>query len=444
MKTNVLIIGGGPAGIQSSRMIKTLSPDTEVTVLRPEDASVIYCAIPYSLEGLIPIEKIRKKDELVTGVGAKLIKERAEKIDFESKKVITEKGTNIEYEKLLIVTGANPFIPPIPGSTLKNIFTVKTEEDTKKIAEMLKKNPKKAVVIGAGSIGLELSTVLKSNGLEVHLVDMTNRPLPSLLDKDMTDELLRLIKEHGIISTFNTSVEGFEGTERVEGVKLSNGNIIKLEGNNDFVVVSVGVKARIELFKDTALKIGNYGIIVDEHMKTNIPDVYAAGDCTEFYSGIDKKLIGGALATNAVPMGKVAALNIIGKKASYPGFFNGAITTISGYRVGGTGFTEEFAKKRGYDVFTTYGETTSRFPMMPDARPIKVKLIWEKNSKRLLGGQVTGYEAVAERIDILTLSLQQGLDAEKLSELSYSAQPWQTFFPARNAIVQAALEAYLK
>lgn len=444
MKTDVLIIGGGPAGIQSSRMIKTLSPETDVTVLRPEDASVIYCAIPYSLEGLLPIDKIRKTDELLTGVGAQLIKERAEKIDFESKKVITEKGTEIEYEKLLIVTGTNPFVPQIPGSNLKNIFTIKTEEDTRKIAAMLEKNPKKAVVMGAGSIGLEMSTVLKTNGLEVHLVDMANRPLPSLLDKDMTDDLLGLIEKHGIISNFNTSVEGFTGNERVEGVKLSNGNTIKLDGNNDFVVVSVGVKAQTELFKDTALKIGNYGIIVDKYMNTNIPNVYAAGDCTEFYSGIDKKQIGGTLATNAVPMGKVAALNIIGKKVSYPGFFNGAITTISGYRVGGTGFTEELAKKRGYEVFTTYGETTSRFPMMPDARPINVKLVWEKDSKRLLGGQVTGYEAVAERIDILTLSLQQGLNAERLSELSYSAQPWQTFFPAKNAIVQAALEAHLK
>jgi len=444
MKTDVLIIGGGPAGIQSSRMIRTLSPETDVTVLRPEDASVIYCAIPYSLEGLLPIDKIRKNDELITGIGATLIKEKAQKIDFESKKVFTEKETEIEYDKLLIVTGANPFVPPIPGSNLKNIFTIKTEEDTRNIAAMLEKNPKKAVVIGSGSIGLEISTVLKSNGLEVHLVDMANRPLPSLLDKDMTDELLELIKKHGIISNFNTSVEGFIGNERVEGVKLSNGNTINLDGNNDFVVLSVGVKAQTGLFKDTPLKIGNYGIIVDEHMKTNIPDVYAAGDCTEFYSGIDKKPIGGTLATNAVPMGKVAALNIVGKEVSYPGFFNGAITTISGYRVGGTGFTEEFANKRGYDVFTTYGETTSRFPMMPDARPIRVKLIWEKNSKMLLGGQVTGYEAVAERIDILTLSLQHGLDAEKLSELSYSAQPWQTFFPAKNAIVQAALEAHLK
>jgi NADPH-dependent 2,4-dienoyl-CoA reductase/sulfur reductase-like enzyme len=179
-------------------------------------------------------------------------------------------------------------------------------------------------------------------------------------------------------------------------------------------------------------------------MRTSIEDVFAAGDCVHYWSGIDGRPIGGKLATNAVPMAKVAAKSMLGRKAEYQGFFNGAATCVGELRVGGTGFTETLAKARGFETITGFGQTTSRFPIMPGAKKVQVKLVADVATGKLLGGQVIGYEAVAEKVDVITLALQHQLKLEDLAQLSYSAQPWQTFYPANNAIVMAAEDALKK
>jgi len=437
-KTDVLVVGGGPAGIQGSRSIKMQRPDLDVVVLRPEPFSVIYCAIPYALENLFEPEKIRKRDELVTEPGSRLVKETVVEADLDAKVVKTAEGNTFRYEKLLIVTGAVPFIPPVPGADLKNILTVKTEFDTLRILEKIESGAKHAVVVGAGAIGIEQAQAFRKRGLEVDLIDMAPYPLPAMVDEEFGHLVEEELASQGIRFRPNVRLAGFEGDEFVEKVLLENGESIALEPGKDYVVVAVGVKPVIQPFADCGLEVGKDGFIVNNRMETSHPDVWAAGDCVQFVSGIDGKLVGGKLATNAVPMAKVAAKNIIGQSARYPGFFNGAVTVAGKLRVGGTGFTEAVARQRGFETVAGFGETTSRFPMMPGACPTKVKLVVERHTGRLLGGQVVGCEAVAERIDIITLALQRRLSAAELAELSYSAQPWQTFFPARNAIVQAA------
>ncbi len=453
--SDILIIGGGPGGIQAARMIKSHSPKTEVTVLRPEFYSLVYCAIPYAIESLFPVEKIFKSDELITDVGGRLIREKAVEVDLKKHRVLLADGRSIGFGKLLIVTGAVPFKPPLPGIDLKNIFTVKTIQDTEKIIKVINmeadcdsdtrsrfsNGARKAVVIGAGTIGIEQALSYLTHDIEVHLVEMKNYPLSQLIDADMAKPITEKLEEAGVNFYLGTRLVSFQGNQSVSGVKLSDGKSIGLEENRDFAVVSIGMRPDIDLFKDIGVEIGRDGIIVDEYMRTNIDNVWAAGDCVEFYSGIDHKTVGGKLATNAVPMAKVAALDMLGKKARYPGFYNGAVTMVGNLRVGGTGFTERFAQERGFDVYSTFGKTLTRFPMMPGAGKVQVKLIFDRETDRLLGGQVIGIEAVAERIDLLTLAIQHRLTAYNLADLSYSAQPWQTFFPARNAIVEASMKA---
>ena len=203
------------------------------------------------------------------------------------------------------------------------------------------------------------------------------------------------------------------------------------------MVLAIGMKPNVSLFEGQ-LELAPDGIVVDERMWTGMPDTFAAGDCTQCISGIDGKPLGGKLATNAVPQAKVAALNLLGHQARYPGIFNGAATVVGDLRIGGTGFTETYARTRGFEPVVSVGESTSRFPMMPGAKPVRVKLVADAATGRLIGGQVRGYEAVAERVDVITLAIQQGMTGAELAGLSYSAQPWQTFFPAKNAIVEAA------
>jgi len=455
-KTDILIIGGGPAGIQASRMIKTERPEWDVTVLRPESYSMVYCAIPYALEGLISADKTFKKDDLLTEVGVNLLRLKAVHVNAEDHSVDLQDGTTISYSKLFICVGATPIRLPVPGADLPNVYTVKTGEDMIRLMGCLNGGQDfcvsdcptevpeglKAVVVGAGAIGLEQATAFRARGAEVHLVEMQDRPLPLMLDGEMcsqmiTDEILKT----GIHFHVGVSLKEMTGDGGCDAVLLSDGTRIDLDPCRDFVVLAAGMKPEIDFLDLDLFEHRPDGLVVDKHMRTNVPDVWAAGDCTAFYSGIDGKPLGGKLATNAVPKAKVAALDMMGIEASYPGFFNGAVTVMGHLRIGGTGFTESFARSRGFEVFSTTAELPTRFPMMPEKGFIRIRLTFEEESLRLVGAQMVGTDAVAERIDLLTLAIQHRLTAHDLAQLSYSAQPWQTFFPAKNVIVEAATEA---
>jgi NADPH-dependent 2,4-dienoyl-CoA reductase/sulfur reductase-like enzyme len=433
----VVIIGGGPGGIQATKTLKMHNPNIDVTVIRPEPFSVIYCALPYVVEGIVEKDKIRKSDKLVTDTGARLVKDRATKVDFNNQIVKTEQSGDIPYDKLIIATGASPFIPPIKGSNLKNIVTVKTESDLEQIMECANSGAKKAVVVGAGNIGIEMSVALKHKGIETHLIEMQNRVVPNMLSKDMSKLPEEELIEEGIELKLNTAVTEFTGKELVEEVHLSSGEKIKM-GEKDLVVMCVGVKPNTKIFENSPLKIDKDGIKVNEYMETNLKDVYAVGDCASYISFIDKKPLGGKLATNAVPMAKICAYRILGKNIGYQGFINGAITKCVKWRMGSTGFNEELARSRGFEIVTAKGETTTRFPIIPGATKVIVKLIAEKNTLRILGAEVVAGESVPQFIDVISYAIQKYSTAYDLFQFSYCAQPFQTFFPASNAIVQAA------
>ena len=441
-KTDVLVIGGGPAGITFSRTLKKLRPETSITMLRPEEHSMVYCAIPYAIEGLFDPEKAYKKDSLVTDVGVNLVRTHAVNVDFDNKRVTDSDGIVFQYETLFIATGAVPVRPPIPGVDARNVFAIKTQNDMLALLDRIKAEAKKAVVIGAGAIGIEQAQAYRENGLETHLVDIATRVLPNMIDGDMVGPLHTVLTEKGIKLALGVGVEKMETVDnQVFQIKLTNGDVIALDPDKDFVCLSVGMKPDIALFNHPNLKVDRDGIILDARMRTSLPNVYAAGDNSHFHSAIDGKPIGGKLATNAVPMAKVAARNVAGIQDEYPGFFNGAATCAFQYRIGATGFSEELARQRGFETVSGHGATTSVFPMMPGATELKVKIVAAAQSGRVLGGQVLGEIPTADKVDTITLAIQQGLTLKQLARLSYSAQPWQSFFPARNAIVEACENA---
>jgi len=447
---DLLIIGGGPAGIQASRMVKSMRPEWRVAVIRPEDHSMVYCALPYAIEGLFPLEKTFKKDSLVTDCGAELIRGSVRAIEAADRRVLLEDGRSLGYRRLLIATGARPALPPVPGVQAENVFTVKTAGSVETImkridaAHDVTHEPavrQRAVVIGSGAIGIEQATAYVARGLDVHLVEQRDHVLPHLLDEDMAEAPLQVLRDLGITVHLGRALDALEGGDQVNRVALLDGTRIDLDPGRDFVVVAVGMVPELGFLEGVEIERARDGLVVDARMRTSLPDVWAAGDCVAGVSGIDGDPLGGKLATNAVPMAKVAARDMLGEDVSYPGFFNGAATMVGRLRVGGTGFTENFARSRGLDVRTSIAETSTRFPMMPNAGQVRVKLVFETVSDRLIGAQVIGSEAVAERIDLLTFAIQHGSKVRDLAALSYSAQPWQTFFPARNAIVDAAMAA---
>ncbi|WP_109207460.1 NAD(P)/FAD-dependent oxidoreductase [Moorella sp. Hama-1] len=440
IKYDVIIIGGGPAGISATRVFGQANSGLRVALIRPEPHSIIYCAMPYVIEGEILLEKTFKADALVTDNGVDLIRDKAIAVDFKTREITCASGNKYSYQKLLIATGAQPILPDIKGRELRGVITFKTEGDLSALMEDVASGLKKVVVVGAGAIGIELAQALKAQGVEVHLVDMQDHILPALVDPEMVVEAQKMLQDKGIILYLNNRVVSLEGEEGVDEVILANGKGISFGGEEGLVVFCVGMRADIDFLRGTELTLGRNGIPVNAGMETNLPGVYAAGDCVEYQCALTGRVIEGKLATNAVPMGKVAGRRILGDDIEYAGFYNGAATKIYTLRIGGTGFTERAAKENGYTPVTGYGETTTKFPIIPGAKKVKIKLIADKGSRRIIGGQVVGGEAVVERVDIITFAMQKKARVDELAALSYAAQPYQSFYPANNAIVMAAEE----
>ena len=446
-KKDIIIIGGGPAGITFSRKLRKLKVSREITMFRPEPYSMVYCAIPYAIEGVFDPAKVFKRDELVTDVNVDLIRRSIVSVDFDRRQVVDDAGEIYSYETLFISTGASPIRPPIAGADAANVFTVKTGLDMTGIIDKLDNGAGRAVVIGAGAIGIEQAQAYRTRGLETWLIDMAPHALPNMLDKDMCEPLHEALKEQGIHLVFDAKVEALETEEQEDGsrcvakIGLGGGQIIEIDPAKDFACFSVGMKPDLDLFRDSALEMARDGIVVDSRMRTNIENVLAAGDCCSFYSAIDEKPLGGKLATNAVPMAKIAARVLAGKDDEYGAFYNGAATCVEDWRIGSTGFTVAVAESRGIETITGYGETTTLFPMMPGAEVMKVKIVADKKNMRIIGGQILSKLSATDKTDVITLAIQRRMTLKGLAKLSYSAQPWQSFFPARSAIVEACENA---
>jgi len=436
MKTfDVLIIGGGPAGIT---MVRILGKQRTVGVIRPEDHSMVYCAMPYVLEDLIPLGKTLKRDELITDSGADLIRSTVTDVSFEDKTITLIDGSMCKYDNLVIATGATPTIPPISGSDLKGVHTFKTENDLKLIKAVVRdQRITKAVVVGAGAIGIELAQALNSVVEECHLVEMAGSVLPNLISEDYSRDVQRELGQLGISLHLKTKVTRLDGRGRLEKVILSSGDDISFGDDEGLIVFATGMKANTGLFENTELKLGNHGIVINNKMETSIEGVYAVGDCVQFESGITHQVTLGELATNAVPMARLLAHNILGDHRTYDGYYNGAATKVGSLFIGGTGLSEEAAKDR-FDIVVGYSELTTTFPIMPSAKHIKMKLIADRKTLRLIGGQIVSGSTVTDKIDIITLAIQSRLTVWDLTNFSYSAQPYQSFFPANNPIVACA------
>jgi NADH dehydrogenase/NADH oxidase (H2O2-forming) len=444
-KYDILVIGGGPAAIT---IAKTIQNNLKVGIIRPENHSMVYCAMPYAIEGLLPVEKTLKKDSLVTDTEAELIRDRATYVNFKQRFVNTEENGEISYEKLIIATGASPLLPPIEGIGLNGVMTFQTEKDLLKITGLIDKGLKQVVIVGAGAIGIELAQAFNTRHIETDLVDMAEHVLPNMLDYEIVKEAQESLIESGINLHLKNKVIALKGSDNVEEIILDNDRNIQFANSNidsktgkqnlsGLVIFAVGMKPNIELFKDSELKTAKDGIIISNRMETNLKDVFAVGDCCQFISGISGQILSGKLATNAVPMGRVLAKNLLGRDRVYSGFFNGAATKINNFYLGGTGLTEKTIKKL-FDVQTGYAEFTTAFPMMPNSTKVRLKLIADKKSHKILGGQFISGKPVADKVYQITMSIHYGITLQQLVNFSYSAQPYQSFFPANNLIVKAA------
>ena len=427
----VVIIGSGAGGLTVASNIRKYSDKAEITVITREN-QVAYspCAIPYVIGGEIESfdEIVMHTPEYYKKHGINILTDSDVFEIVSSGKFVRYRSNNsqntfekdrediIKYDYLVIATGGSPFIPPVEGKDLKGVFKVRTIEDGIKIKRWAEKS-KKAVVVGAGAIGLELSYGLKQLGIEVSVTEMVSQILPRSLDPDMALKVQDYLESLDVNIVLEKALTKIIGSEKAEGVIVGDEQI-----DSDLVILSTGIRPSVKLAKQAGCAIGDMGVTVNERMETSAPCIYSVGDCVEVYDGITGQKTVSPFGTTAVRQGKVAAKNIIGKDAVFRPVLNSVVSVIGEIEIGAVGLTETSANLNGIDVIIGRSKALTKARYYPGCKPIDIKILCSLEGK-ILGCQIIAKETVAERVDTMALAIAKGVKCTELIEMEFSYAP---------------------
>jgi pyruvate/2-oxoglutarate dehydrogenase complex dihydrolipoamide dehydrogenase (E3) component len=330
-------------------------------------------------------------------------------------------------------------MPNIKGKELKNILKVRKTQDVIATMENLKQL-QNIVVLGGGYIGLEFAVSLNNMGKTVTLIELQ----PHVMGNRMDDNFAKAVENHleklGITVLTNEKAVEFVGKEKVESVLLESGKTVKA----DAVLSAVGVRPLIEYAKNFGLKTSKDGITVNEYFETNVSDIYAIGDCVETKSFITKKPTPGKLGSNAGQMARLLALNFNGIKKPYEGVINAAVTCVNGLSIGSAGISEKEALNNGYKVVTGFGKSFSAYNNMPHHKEVFVKVIYDKDTLKLLGAEIMGEFNPAGFIEVAATQIQQEADLYHIISSHYSSHPELTPKTSHPFLVFASEEVLKK
>ena len=446
MKTDILIIGGGPAGVVAAITAKKNYPSKQITLIRKEEKSIIPCAIPYIFNRLNSVEQNLISDQPLLDNKINLVIEEVMEIKPKEKQVILKKGDVFEYDKLILALGSVSQLIPIPGIEKEGVWIVKKDyEYLKKFREAVLKS-KNIVIIGGGFIGVEFAEELSNiEGLNISIVEMLPHCLITNFDEEYTIAAEEKIKGKGVKIYTDRTVKEISGDQKTEYVKLDNGKTLPA----DMVILSIGARPNIGLAKEAGIKTEEKGgIWVDEYLRTSEPDIFAVGDCAQTKDFITGKNILIMLASLATSEARIAASNLyqlqlIKENKGTVGAFS---TFIDGLVIGTAGLTEERAKEENLDYLIGEAEAPNRHPAtLPGAEKIKVKLIFSKLSENLLlGGEIMGPESVGEMLNILAMAIQQKTSFFDFNTWQIATHPLLTSAPTVYPLIIAAQNAMLK
>lgn len=439
----VVIIGGDAAGMSAASKIRREQPKREIVVFeKSQYTSYSACGIPYYISGTV-----ENADELIVRSPEEFrnkynIDVRTEhlvlSVDPPNNLVrVLDKNTDTEfwesYNQLLIATGAKAFCPNLPGADAEGVFGISTLKSGINLERYLEeKKPRTAVIIGGGYIGLEMAEALLIRGLSVSLVNRQPQVM-NTLDPDMGVMVSDAVRNLGVTLYLQEELTAFS----VIGGKVNAVVTDKRAIETDIVVLGIGSSPNTDFLQDSGIELGvKNAIKVNGQMQTNIPNIWAAGDCTETLHLVSKMHVHIALGTIANKTGLVAGSSMAGEKALFPGAVGTSVCKVCKYEVARTGLLEKDLKKLGIDYATATISALTRAHYYPGAKNITVKLIAEKNSGRLLGGQIIGEEDAAKRIDVLATALTHNLTLQHIIDLDLSYAP--PFSPVWDPVQTAA------
>lgn len=442
--SKTVIIGANHAGIAAANTLLDTYKDQEVVMIdRNTNLSYLGCGTALwvgrqidSYEGLFYTKK-----EDFEAKGAKISMETTvDHIDFAKKEVhaVKKDGESYieSYDKLILATGSVPISPNVPGRDLNNIHFLKRFQDGQAVDEILSKdNIETVAVIGAGYIGVEIAEAAKRRGKNVLLFDAAGRSLPNYYDKWFTDDMDKVLADHGIELHFNELAREYKGTDTVEAIVTDKG-----EYPVDLVINAIGFLPNNELGKEHLELFANGAYLVDLHQKTSDDSVYAVGDCATIYSNALKKTTYIALATNAVRSGIVAAHNIGGTPLESTGVQGSNGISIFGYNMVSTGVSVEAAEKNGMKVKYTDFQDSQKPGFMKENDDVKIRIVYEEDSRRVVGAQLASTTSeIAMGIHMFSLAIEEGVTIDKMKLLDIFFLPH--FNQPYNYITMAALSA---
>ena len=426
----VVIIGGVAGGATAAARIRRLDEQAEIIVFeRSGYISYANCGLPYYIGDTITDpealtlqtpESFFSRFQITMKVRHEVTAIHAERNVVSVKNLETGAEFEERYDKLLLSPGAKPSLPPVPGTDIDRLFTLRTVEDTFLIKDYInKKNPRSVILAGGGFISLELAENLRHLGMEATIIQRPKQ-LMNPFDEDMASFIHSEMRSHGIRLLLGHTVEGFEETE--SGVRV----LLKEEAplSADMAVLAIGVSPDTRLAEMAGLKLGiKNSIIVNERMETSVPNIFAVGDAVQvkhFVSGEDSLI---SLSGPANKQGRIAADNICGKDSRYSGSQGSSIIKVFNMTAAVTGLNEKSAKKAGLFVDKVILSPMSHAGYYPGGKVMTMKVVFEKETYRLLGAQIVGYEGVDKRIDVLATAIRAGMKATDLNELDLAYAP---------------------
>lgn len=439
MKT--IIVGGVAGGASAAARLRRLKENDEIIILERGDyISFANCGLPYFIGGEITDrnmltlqtpESFRKRFNIDVRIKSEAVKISPDTHTVTARNADTGEEYEESFDKLILSPGAEPIRPDIKGIELPHVFTLRNIPDTMRIKGFIDgSKPRKAVVVGGGYIGVEMAENLIKAGLEVSIVELADH-LIAPLDADMAADVHRYIRSKGIKLFLNNGVT--EITDKK--VILQNGSI-----EADMVIISVGVRPETSLAKECGIALNSRdSIIVNSRMQTNYPDIYAVGDAVEVKDFVTGSAAFIPLAGPANKQGRIAADNLSGIPSEYKGTQGSAVLKLFHMTAATTGLNEKRASAEGIDYDKTYTYSASHASYYPNATNMSVKILWDKNTKKLLGAQIVGFDGVDKRVDVLASAIRFGAEVTDLKELELCYAP--PFGSAKDPVNMAGFAA---
>ncbi len=439
MKTHVLVVGGGPAGIVAATMAKRCNPEKDVLLLRKAEEAVVPCGIPYMFGTLKATSENLISDSVLQRAGVELKVDEAVSLSPEGKRCTTKGGLEVGYEKVVLALGSEPKVPQwLNGADLPGVFTVPKDKRYLDSAVGQLNDARRVAVIGGGFIGVEVADELVKQGKEVTLVEVLPHVLSLVFDEEVSVRVEELLAQRGLTVVTGVGAKEIVGDQGTSGVLLQNGETVPA----DSVVLCMGYRPNTSFAEVSGIPTNELGFIrVDEYMRTELQDVFAVGDCAEKRDFLTRKPSGIMLASTACAEARIAGMNLyrlcsVKVMGGTIGIFSTGIGDMS---FGAAGLTESAAKHEGFEVVVGTFTGVDKHPgAMPDTHPQLVKLIVAKDSGVLLGGEVVGGVSGGELINLIGLAIQNRMTVNSILTAQIGTHPVLTAPPTAYPLIKAA------